>query len=243
MSTRSKTALVTGGAVRVGKAISHGLSERGYRVVVHYGSSEEEAHETAVAIRSAGGEADLLQADLANADAARALVQQAVAITGGLDVLVNNAAIFLTGGMADTDLEMWNKQFDINLRAPFLLCREFARHVPEDALGVIVNVLDTRIFRPGPDHFAYRLTKEALAAMTRNLALDLAPRIRVNGVAPGAVLPPPGKDAAFLDAVVEKRVPLRIPGSAEQVAATTLHLVESEFLTGVIVPVDGGEAL
>lgn len=243
MSTHEKTALVTGGAIRVGKAISHALSERGYRVVIHYGSSEKEAHETAKAIRSNGGSADLLQADLANADAACALVQQAVAITGSLDVLVNNAAIFLPGGLADTDLEMWNKQFAINLRAPFLLCREFALRLPDDVLGVIVNVLDTRVFRSGRDHFAYRLTKEALAAMTRNLALDLAPRIRVNGVAPGAVLPPPGEDISYLQAVVEQRVPLKIPGSAEHVAATALHLIESEFLTGVIVPVDGGEAL
>ena len=128
----------------------------------------------------------------------------------------------------------------INVRAPFLLCREFSAHLPDDATGNIVNILDSRIFHAGRDHFAYRITKEALAAMTRNLAVDLAPRIRVNGVAPGAVLPPPGQDVSFLEALVEKRVPLKFAGSPEHVAAQVVHLLNSEFLTGVILPVDGG---
>ena len=131
----------------------------------------------------------------------------------------------------------------INLRAPFLLSRLFAEQVPADGRGAIVNILDARIYRPAGDHFAYRIAKAGLAAMTEMLAQDLAPRITVNGVAPGAMLPPPGKDAEWLRRLGEKRVPLKRPGNPLDVAESVLFLLMEDFLTGCILRLDGGEYL
>lgn len=244
MNVQAHTALVTGGAVRLGKAIALELVRAGVqRVVVHYASSAGPARETAAELRALGAEAYTVQADLTDLEATRSLLPRAVQAAGPITLLVNSAALFLSGGLEATDEEMWERQVALNLRAPFFLCQAFARQLPPDREGCIVNLLDTRVYRPGEDHLAYRLTKAALADLTRNLAVGLAPRIRVNAVAPGAVLPPPGEGIEHLMGVVRERVPLQRPGSAEAVAASVRHLVESEFLTGVTIPVDGGEAL
>jgi glucose 1-dehydrogenase len=129
----------------------------------------------------------------------------------------------------------------VNLRAPYLLSRAFAVQVPEQ--GKIINILDARIRQPAPDHFVYRLTKSALATMTAQMALALAPKITVNAVALGAILAPPGKDDSYLQNLAEKRVPLKRHGSPDIVAENVLHLLRQDFLTGVVIPVDGGEFL
>jgi NAD(P)-dependent dehydrogenase (short-subunit alcohol dehydrogenase family) len=131
----------------------------------------------------------------------------------------------------------------INLRAPFFLSQAFARQLPPGAPGQIINVTDARVLRAGYDYLAYRLTKSALVTLTRALALELAPQIRVNAVALGAILPPPGEDERYLQQLAQERVPLRRTGSAEIVAANVLHLLQQPFLTGVIFPIDGGEFL
>lgn len=244
MKLQDHTLMVTGGAVRLGKAIVLELVRAGVRrVVIHYASSAGPAHETAEEVRALGADAYSVQADLTDREATRSLLPRAAEAAGPITLLVNSAALFLSGGLEATDEAMWEQQMALNLRAPFFLCQAFARQLPADREGCIVNLLDTRVFRPGEDHLAYRLTKSALADLTRNLAVGLAPRIRVNAVAPGAVLPPPGEGVEHLMGVVRARVPLQRPGSAEAVAASVRHLVEGEFLTGVTIPVDGGEAL
>ncbi len=245
MNLNEHTALITGGAIRLGKAIALELTRAGVRrTVVHYASSAGPAQETVQEIRALGGEAHAVQADLTNLEATQSLLPRAAEAAGApITLLVNSAALFLSGRLDATDADMWDAQMALNLRAPFLLSQRFARDLPADREGCILNLLDTRIFRPGEDHLAYRLTKAALSDLTKNLAVALAPRIRVNAVAPGAVLPPPGEGIEHLMGVVRERVPLQRPGSAEAVAKAARYLAESEFLTGVIIPVDGGEAL
>lgn len=238
-----KVALVTGGAVRVGRAISLALARAGCHLFIHYGRSAGPAQETAAAATAYGVTAHLYSADLRRPKQVEAVVPAAVAAFGHVDILVNNAAIFEAGGLAETTASQWERQMAINLRAPFFLSQALARQLPAGAEGQIVNITDARVLRPGYDHLAYRLTKSALLTLTRALALELAPQIRVNAVALGAILPPPGEDEGYLQALAQKHVPLRRPGNAEMVAANVLHLLQQPFLTGVILPIDGGEFL
>lgn len=242
-SLRGKVALVTGGAVRVGRAIALALADAGCDLFIHYGRSQGPAEQTRADAEARGVRAAIYSANLADAAAAQSVLPAAVQELGRVDVLVNSAAVFLEGGLADTSLEAWDKQFAINLRAPFLLSRALAQQTPVEGTAQIVNVTDARVFRPGADHFAYRLTKSALVTMTETLALDLAPRIRVNAVALGAILPPPGEDEAYLQALAEEQVPLRRAGSADIVAANVLHLLRQDFVTGVTLKLDGGQFL
>ena len=144
-------------------------------------------------------------------------------------ILINNAAIFEPGGLAEATLGQWEQQMGINLRAPFFHSQAFARQLPAGAEGQIVNIADARVLRPGADHLVYRLTKSALVSLTQALALELAPRIRVNAVALGAILPPPGDDEAYLQALAQRRVPLRRAGNPEMVAVNVLHLLRQPF--------------
>ncbi len=235
----SGTALVTGAAVRVGRAIALALADRGYRIALHYRSSGDAARETAGAIAARGGEATLFQADLADVEEVRRLVPQVREACPDFSVLVNNASIFERAGLAETDADLYARTFDVNLRAPLLLCRDFAANVET---GVIVNLLDQRITGSDPRHFAYGLTKKALAALTEMAAVELGPRIRVCGVCPGPVLPPPGKDRAYL-AQLAAEVPLRQAGTPEDVAAAVVALVEQPYVTGELLFVDGGQHL
>jgi glucose 1-dehydrogenase len=243
MELEGKTALVTGGAVRLGRALALALAEAGCAVLVHYGRSEEAAEDTCRAIRALGGRAERRSADLSDPAAPGRLVQAAVDAFGHLDVLINSAALFLEGGVEETSIEVWDRQFAVNLRAPFLLSRAFARQLPEGRRGRILNLTDARIFRPGTDHFAYRLTKGALAALTENLALALAPRITVNALALGAILPPPDAGDDYLERLVADQVPLRRAGGSEAVTRNALHLLRDDFVTGVVLKVEGGQFL
>jgi len=243
MELKGKNALVTGAGIRVGRAIALALGKAGANVVVHYGRSENPAAETAEGIRNEGAQAWTLSADLAQQHEVQALIPAACEVAGHLDVLVNSAALFTEGGLVDTTPELWDREMAINLKAPALLTRSFIEQLPAGHEGGVVNITDARINRPGVDHFAYRLTKGALADMTRNLALELAPAVRVNAVALGAVMPPPGKEQDHLDRIAQERVPLKRSGSAEGVAEQVLHLLRSDFLTGVVIPYDGGEFL
>ncbi len=244
MDLEGKTALVTGGAVRVGRALALALAKAGCNIFIHYGRSAGPARQTQSEVMALGVDAHIYSADLADARATQAIMAAATERFGRLDILVNSAAIFPEEDtFRDTDLELWDKLFNINLRAPFILCQDFAAQIPDAGQGKIVNVLDARVRQPAPDHFAYRLTKSALWQMTEMLAHELAPRITVNAVALGAILPPPGADESYLDDIAQTRVPLRRSGSAEIVAENVLHLLGQDFLTGVTIPIDGGEFL
>ena len=238
-----KRVLVTGGAVRVGRAITLALAEAGCEVCVHYGQSVASAREVKQQVEEMGGRVELIGADLSEPDAVPAIVDHAVGTLGGIDVLVNSAAIFLEGNMAETTAEMWDAQFAINLRAPFFLCQAFAQQFQAESGGHIINIVDARLNQPAADHAAYRLTKSGLLTLTHNLAIELAPRIQVNALALGAILPPPGKGQDHLDRIANERVPLKRGGSAEIVAENVLHLLRSPFTTGAVIPLDGGEFL
>jgi len=237
-----RKALVTGGAVRLGRAIALALGRAGCDVAVHHLRSAAAAEEVAAEVTALGRRAAVLSADLSDAAACAPLVAEARRQLGGLDVLVNNAAIFLPGELATTSVEDWERQLALNLRAPFLLAQAFAAALGPDERGKIVNVSDARAQRPGRGHLAYRLSKHGLDHLTELLALELAPRITVNAVAPGAMLAAGGDEEALAQRVTTV-VPLRRAGGAEAVAEAVLYFLREDFATGVVLPVDGGEYL
>ncbi len=244
MELKHKVAIVTGGAIRVGRAISLALAEAGCHLFIHYGHSAAAASETLALAQAKGVRAVTYQADFRDAAATQALIPAAIQQFGRVDILINNAAIFPeTDNFESLGLDQWQEVMDINLRAPFLLSQAFAHHLQPGQTGKIININDARIPRPAPDHFVYRLSKGALWNMTEILAHTLAPRLTVNAVALGAILPPPGQGDGYLQAIAEKRVPLRRAGSANIVAENVLHLLGQDFLTGVTIPIDGGEFL
>jgi glucose 1-dehydrogenase len=244
MDLEGKVACITGGAIRVGRALTLALAQAGCNVFIHYGRSAAPAEQTQTEAQSFGVEAHIYSTNLADAELTQGVIPAAVERFGRVDILVNSAAIFPEeDAFADTDLALWDKLFAVNLRAPFLLSQAFAARVPADGAGKIVNILDARLRRPEPDHFVYRLAKGGLWNMTEMLAHELAPRITVNAVALGAILPPPGADSSYLEKLAQSQVPLKRAGSAEIVAENVLHLLRQDFLTGVIIPIDGGQFL
>ncbi|MBN1439960.1 MAG: SDR family oxidoreductase [Anaerolineales bacterium] len=234
-----RTALVTGGAVRLGRAIALGLAAHGADVALHYRSSEAEAVRTAEEIRALGRKCATIRADLERLDAPATIFEAAGAAFRKIDILVNSAAIFERGTLADTATDLWERTIAINLRAPFFLSRAFAAQA--DA-GDILFLADARAGRPAAEHLAYSLAKSALVELTRSLAKSLAPAFRVNAVAPGAILPPPGQGQEYLQKLA-RRIPLGRPGSPEAVVRGVLFLLESTFITGEVLRIDGGEYL
>jgi NAD(P)-dependent dehydrogenase (short-subunit alcohol dehydrogenase family) len=240
---QGKVAIVTGGAVRIGRAISLALADAGAAVVVHSSHSDAQARQTAEEIISGGGQAVAVSADFSNpVPAATSVMQAAIDRFGRVDVLINSAAIFAPGTLASTSEADWDRHFAINLKSPCFLCREFAaRHTPGNSAS-IVNIADWRGLRPAPGHLAYTLTKAALVALTEILAQELAPEIRVNAIAPGAILPPAGAGQDYMERLAEN-VPLRRSGSVDDVASAVLFLLRSDFITGEVLRVTGGEDL
>jgi NAD(P)-dependent dehydrogenase (short-subunit alcohol dehydrogenase family) len=244
MELKGKVAVITGGAVRVGRALTLALAEAGCHVFIHYGRSAQPAQETAADAEKFGVKTAVFSADLSDLTATQQIIPQAVATFGQVDILINNAAIYLEeDSFSHTGPDLWRKLFAINLRAPYLLSQAFVQQLPLHQPGKIININDARLNRPLPDHFVYRLTKGGLRQMTEMLAHELAPRITVNAVALGAILPPPGADEAYLQQIADERIPLRRSGNAQIVAQNVLHLLHQDFLTGVTIPVDGGEFL
>ena len=231
-----RTALVTGAAKRLGRATALLLAEQGANVVVHYNQSAEGAEVTADRIREHGVSAWTLPADLGQPAEATRLMQRAAEQTGGVDILINSASIFPADRLGDVSLDSFQENFRLNTFSPLELCREFAKQGQD---GAIVNFLDTRILDYDREHMSYHLSKRALFTLTRAMALEFAPRVRVNAVAPGLVLPPAGKDQSYLDALAHTN-PLQAHGSAEDVAAAVLFLVANRFVTGQVIYVDGG---
>jgi len=237
MTLQGKTILITGAAVRVGRSLALAVARAGADVLVHFNTSAESAEQVASQIRSLGRRAELLQANLNDAHQITALMERALEF-GPLDALVNNAAIFEDLDWQSTRLEDWNHHLMVNLTAPFLLSQAFARCLPSDRQGRIVNILDWRAQRPGADHLPYTISKAGLAALTFSLAQALAPRITVNGLALGAVLPPvDGRDSrpAIRD------VPAGRWAQLDEVDQALLFLLTGPaYITGEILHVDGG---
>ena len=242
MELEGKAALVTGGAVRLGKALALALAAEGVRVAVHYNASAAAAEKTVAEIKALGSEAVALQADLSEPGQVALLIEQALAQFGRLDILVNSAAIFEAADLAQTTESLWDRHFAINLKSPFFLAQAFASQVGKERPASIVNIADWRGERPDSHHLAYSLTKAGIICMTRALALALAPNIQVNAIAPGAILPPPGRDQTYLDALAQG-IPLGHVGSPGDIAGALLYLLRSEFVTGETIFVTGGEQL
>jgi glucose 1-dehydrogenase len=243
MDLRNKTALVTGGGVRLGRAFALALAKEGANVAVHYNNSAEPAEETVHLAKSYGVKAFPLKANFNDLEAVDRLMPQAIELFGCVDILINNAAIYLKNSGLETDRETWDRQFRINLQTPFLLIQAFARQLPKDRLGRVLNIADAQITQHKPDHFAYRLTKIALVEMTRMFAKELAPRITVNALGLGIMLPLAGKEDVDLQAYAQKYVPLNRTGSPEIAVENALHLIRSDFTTGAFLKVDGGQYL
>ncbi|MBN1441871.1 MAG: SDR family oxidoreductase [Planctomycetes bacterium] len=231
-----RTALVTGGARRLGAAVVRGLARAGAGVVIHYLRSRAEAESLAGEIRRAGGSAWSLGGDLLDSHAAADLLPRAIDLAGPIDVLVNSASIFPAERLRDVTPASIDENMRVHLTAPLLLARGLAAQGLE---GHVVNFLDARIGEYDEEHAAYHLSKRALAALTRMLAVELAPRIAVNAVAPGLILPPAGKDAAYLEAMASG-VPLRRHGGPEDIVDAVMFLLGSRFITGQTIYVDGG---
>jgi NAD(P)-dependent dehydrogenase (short-subunit alcohol dehydrogenase family) len=238
-----KIAIVTGGAVRLGRAISLALAEEGVRVVVHYHASADEAERTVAEIRACGADAVTVQADFTDpVPAARTVIEAAVSHFGRADILVNSAAIFADASFATTTEEEWDQHVAINLKAPFFLCQAFAQRLERGQRAHIVNIADHRATRPGTDHPAYTVTKAGLVTLTKILARELAPNVQVNAIVPGAILPPPGADGGYLDRLAET-IPLRRTGSPADITDALRLLLRSDFITGETLHVTGGEQL
>ncbi len=237
MNLAGKTILVTGAARRVGREMALAIGRAGGDVVVHHSQSPREASQVVSEVQRMGGKAWALQADFSAPRQAIGLLEAAWRLAP-LDGLVNNAAIFEPLGWQDSSLEAWQRHLDINLTAPFLLCQAFARLLPSEQAGRIINILDWRALRPGADHLPYTISKAGLAALTRSLAEALAPRIAVNGIALGAILPPAdGADSAGILA----QVPARRWAKMEEVTETLLFLLGGPgYITGEVIHVDGG---
>ena len=241
MELAGRSALVTGAGRRLGRAIAIALGARGMRVAVHYHASEEGARETASAIAAAGGTASLVRADLRDAAAAEGLIADTVAALEGLDVLVNSAAEMVRTPLGSVTASQWDDLFALNLRAPFLLAQSAAPHL-RNARGAIVNVADIAAGETWPGYIPYSLTKSGLVHMTRSLARVLAPDVRVNAVAPGAVQLPDDWDEATA-ARLASTTPLKRLGSPEDVVNAVLYLLDADYVTGQTLAVDGGRLI
>jgi hypothetical protein len=233
-----KTALVTGAGKRLGKAIALALARSGFDVVVHCNRSAADARGTASAIRALGRRAWVLEADLGAASGAEALFAQARKAASRVDVLINSASVFKPSRLSDFTPAELAEAVGVNAMAPLILTRAFARQ-KLDGEGCVVNLLDCRVADYDAKHAAYHLSKRMLLSLTRMSALEFAPRVRVNAVAPGLVLPPPGESVSYLERLSHTN-PLRTYGSPKDVAEAVLFLVRSPFITGQVLYVDGG---
>ena len=239
MNLRGQTALVTGGAVRIGRAICEALAAAGVNVIVHYRHSSVEAEQLRAELEQRGVKAWTLAADLTSEAACRDLVERAAASAGRLDILINNAAVFHKDNLLATTEAKLFAEFWPNLFAPLLLMRAVAE---KSSGGKIINLLDRRIAGFDTECVPYVLAKKALAELTQLAAKELAPRFTVNGVAPGAVLPPPGKGGDYLRDLAGP-VPLQKQVTPADVAAAVLALLQSDAITGQLLFVDGGQHL
>ncbi|MDA8157489.1 MAG: SDR family oxidoreductase [Actinomycetota bacterium] len=235
------TALVTGAAKRIGRAIALALAREGADIVVHYSASQKAALETCREIETLGRRAWPIKADFAGGRPAgyEGLVEKAGNLAGGLGILVNSASIFPASTLNNVALKDFNESMELNAWAPFVLARDFARLYGK---GKILNLIDTRVTGYDWNHAAYIWSKHVLMTMTRMMAIEFAPEIAVNGISPGLILPPPGKDEKYL-LEMGKTVPLKKLGTAEEVAGAAVFLLTSEFITGEVVRVDGGRHL
>ncbi|MBV9202538.1 MAG: SDR family oxidoreductase [Alphaproteobacteria bacterium] len=237
-----RAALVTGGARRIGRALSLALAEDGFAVAIHYRGAHDAAGKLVDSIRANGGAAVALDADLADEEAAATLLSRAEDALGPIGCLVNNAAVFANDTVESATRQSWDLHIAVNLRAPFVLMQSFAARLPAQAGGVVVNLLDQRVWSLTPYFVSYTLAKAGLWTLTRTMALALAPRIRVNGIGPGPTLPSPRQSPDQFARQCEL-MPLRRGTSPAEIAAAMRFILAAPAMTGQMIALDGGQHL
>ncbi|MFZ2655353.1 MAG: SDR family oxidoreductase [Victivallales bacterium] len=236
MNLKNKTVLVTGGAVRIGRTICIAFAAAGAKLAIHYNNSEKDALKL---LKELGGEKSghmSVKCELSDLDA----VERLIPSIGKTDILINNASIYVPCPLAKESIPDAKRQMDINFRAPLILMRKFQEQKIKE--GCVINLLDRRISKSYPDDGSYALSKKALAEATLTAALEWAPRIRVNGVAPGAVLPPRGMEKSRMKIQISM-TPMKKAPTPEDVAKACIFLVENDSITGQVIFVDGGQHL
>jgi len=237
-----RAALVTGAGRRIGRAIALDLARQGWAVAVHYNTAAEDAAAVVDEIEAAGGRAVAIAADLTNEADVDALLPRATGAIGPIGCLVNNAAVFEPDTAETATRASWDNHLEPNLRAPFVLSQAFARALPADAGGVIINMLDERVWSLTPHFLSYTLSKTGLWTLTRTLALALAPRIRVNGIGPGPALPSARQtDAEFAHQCAS--VPLGRGTTPDEICTAVRFLLAAPSVTGQMIALDGGQHL
>jgi NAD(P)-dependent dehydrogenase (short-subunit alcohol dehydrogenase family) len=237
-----KVALVTGGAQRLGRAIVLELARQGFDVAIHFNTSHDAAAETRAQVRALGRRAVLLRADLANEAQAERLIPEATEELGPVGVLVNNASRFDRDEWRDVTRVSWDAHMDTNLRTPFVLIQAFAGALPVQAEGVVINMIDQRVWSLTPHFVSYTISKAGLWALTQTMALALAPRIRVNAIGPGPALPSPRQTEAQF-ARQSASVPLGHGTNSAEVARAVLMILDLPAMTGQMIALDGGQHL
>ena len=237
-----RAALVTGSARRIGRAIALDLARHGWAVAAHFHNSGEAAAALVAAIEAGGGRAVALRTDLSREADVADLVPRAARALGPLGCLVNNASAFEMDTVTNATRESWDKHMEPNLRAPLVLAQAFAHALPEESGGVVINMLDERVWNLTPYFLSYTVSKSALWALTRTLALGLAPRIRVNGIGPGPALPSPRQTAEQF-ARQCAIMPLGRGTSPEEICAAVRFIIETKSMTGQMIALDGGQHL
>jgi hypothetical protein len=235
-SLNGKTALITGAAKRIGREIALTLADRGVNIAIHYRSSADEASALLDDLKSKGVKAWAVAADFEKPEERDSLIDHALAVAGSLDILVNSASTFPADTLADVTFASVVTNMEVNAWTPFSLCRDFKEKVGK---GKIINMLDSRIHGEDWSHVGYILSKHVLATLTRMIALDYAPDITVNAIAPGLILPPPGKPQEYIENLAGT-LPLQKHGDPKDVSQAVAFLLESDFITGQIIYVDGG---
>jgi pteridine reductase len=237
-----RVALITGGAKRTGAAIAKRLHAAGFRIAIHYRASKDEAQSLAAALNAIRADsAATFQADLLNIDALAPMIAQVVRQFGRLDGLVNNASTFYGGALESVDETAWIELVGSNLKAPLFLCQAVAPHL-QLTEGSIVNITDIHAERPMKNYVLYNIAKAGLRGLTHALAIDLAPRVRVNAIAPGPIVwPDDNQISAAEKARIIDHVPLKREGGFEQIAEAAKYLIcDANFVTGQTINVDGG---
>lgn len=235
-----KRALVTGSAKRIGREIALALAREGVNIIVHYHRSLKEAANTSEEIQRTGVLAWMIRADLGNPDDYNGLIRRGAETAGGpIDFLVNSASIFPENDLESVDYRSYSECLQVNAWAPFVLSRDFHRIFGR---GKIINIVDSRVSGFDFTHVSYLWSKHVLLAMTRDMALEFAPHVSVNGVNPGLILPPPGKEMSYLEKM-DKTVPMKKHGEPRDISEAVLFLLKSDFITGEVIDVDGGRHL
>jgi len=237
-------ALITGAAKRIGACLASTLHQHGANIVVHYGSSATDAEALVAKLNGIRAESAIaIQADLRDSDALTSLIDQAVDKTGGLNILLNNASSFYATPLEEVTQQHWDDLLGTNLKAPLFLAKAAAPHLRKSG-GQIINIVDIHSQRPLKNHPVYGAAKAGLAMLTRSLAKDLAPEIRVNGVSPGAILWPEEGMSEKAEQSIIKQIPLARVGRPEDIARTVLFLIkDAPYISGQIIAVDGGRSV